>query len=135
MKKQPRWNFERANWDSFKVQCRDELNENIFEYEGDAMESFTNKLTNIIEKNIPKTKPFHQKCSKPWFDDDCKAAKRERNKANRLKRRYPCLDNHIKAKIANARARRVFKKKKKRNHGKNMSLLLILEPLQKKYGT
>ena len=129
--KQPRWNFKRANWDSFKVQCRDELNENTFEYEGDAMESFTTKLTKIIEKHIPKTKPFHKKCSKPWFDDDCKAAKRERNKANRLNRRYPCLDNHIKAKIANARARRVFKKKKKESWQKYVSSINSRTPPKK----
>ena len=95
------------------------------------MEHFTKSLTKIAKDNIPRTTPFLNKCSKPWFDDDCKAAKRERNKANRLKRRYPCLDNHIKAKIANARARRIFKTKKKESWKKYVSSINSRTPSKK----
>ena len=69
-------------------------------------------MLNIATDNIPQTSPFNKKRPKPWFDEECKAAKRERNKANRLLRRYPCLNNAIKAKVANARAKRTFKQKK-----------------------
>ena len=59
------------------------------------------------------TSPFFNKQNKPWFDEECRAAKRERNRANRLNRRYPCLNNSIRAKVASARAKRTFKKKKR----------------------
>ena len=100
--KRARWNFKRADWGSFRVQCRNEITNDIFDPIEDEMTVFTEKLLEIAAENIPMTSPFHKKCSKPWFDDECKAVKRERNKANKLNRRYPCLDNHIKAKVANA---------------------------------
>ena len=85
----------------------------MFKNEKDEIKVFTEKLIEIATDNIPMTSPFHKKRPKPWFDEDCKAAKRERNKANRLNKRYPCLANAMKAKVANAKARRTFKKKKR----------------------
>ena len=111
--KRPRWNFKRANWDSFKNQCRQEINDDLFEGQEDKITVFTEKLLEIASENIPMTSPFNKGCSKPWFDEECKAAKRERNKANRFLRRYPCLNNAIKAKLANAQAKRTFKQKKR----------------------
>ena len=110
--KRPRWNFKRANWGSFKSQCCSEINEDLLQNE-DKIKIFSEKILEIASEHIPMTSPFLKKCSKPWFDEDCKAVKRERNKANRLLRRYPCLDNAIKAKVANAQARRTFKRKKR----------------------
>ena len=112
--RRPRFNFKRANWEAFKIQCRNDINNELFQNGTDKIEIFTDKLLEITAEHIPMTKPFHnKKCSKPWFDEECKAAKRERNKANRLLRRYPCLSNAIKVKVANARARRTFKRKKR----------------------
>ena len=103
----------------------------MFLNQEDDMKIFTEKLFDIAEKNIPKTSPYHHKISKPWFDDECKAAKRERNKANRLNRRYPCLANHIKVKVANAKAKRTFKNKKKESWKKYVSSINSRTPTNK----
>ena len=129
--KNRRWNFKRANWSSFQVQCEKELNNLDFIDQDDSIELFTQKLLKIAENNIPLTSPFHGKCSKPWFDDECKAVKRERNKANRLNRRYPCLSNHIKVKVANARAKRTFKRKKKESWKNYVSSINSRTPTKK----
>ena len=129
--KRPRWNFKKANWGSFKIQCRNEINEELLENQEDKIKVITEKILEIAADNIPKTSPFHNKHSKPWFDDECKAAKRERNKANRLNRRYPCLDNAIKAKVANARARRTFKRKKRESWRNYVSSINSRTPTSK----
>ena len=120
-KKRQKWNFKRANWFSFREQCKNEITLDILNSQQEDIDIFTSKLIEIATKNIPKTSPFNNKCSKPWFDEECKAAKRERSKANRLNKKYPCLDNAIKVKVANAKARRIFNYKKD-NHGKTTSL-------------
>ena len=109
-----KWNFKRADWSSFKVQCENEITNDLFDPQEDEITVFTEKLLEIAAEHIPMTSPFNKKCSKPWFDEDCKSAKRERNRANNLNRRKPCVNNAIKAKIATARAKRIFKKKKTR---------------------
>ena len=48
------------------------------------MAIFSSILLDIAADNIPKTSPFPKWKAKPWFDEDCQAAKKERNKANRL---------------------------------------------------
>ena len=110
--KRQRWNFKKAKWGDFRRQCISEITHEIFKGEEDEMTLFTDKLIEIATTNIPRTSPFHKRKAKPWFDEECRAAKRERNKAHRLNRRYPCLDNAIKVKVASARAKRTFKKKK-----------------------
>ena len=109
----PKWNFKKANWNSFRTQCSNEINIEVFNLDNDSITIFTEKLIEIAAKNIPMTSPFHKKCSKPWFDDECKKFKRERNTANQILKRYPCYNNAIKAKIARARAKRLFKRKKR----------------------
>ena len=127
----PKWNFKRADWASFRTQCKNEITTDLFENEEDEIKVFTEKLIEICSENIPMTSPFHKKRSKPWFDEDCKAAKRERNKANRLNKRYPCLANAMKAKVANAKARRTFKKKKRESWKNYVSTINSRTPTNK----
>ena len=47
------------------------------------MAIFSSTLLDIAADDIPKTSPFPKRKAKPWFDEDCQAAKKERNKANR----------------------------------------------------
>ena len=54
-----------------------------------------------------------KKQSKPWFDEECQKAKRERSNAERLAKRYPNMDNRIKAKLMQAKARGLFRQKKR----------------------
>ena len=129
--KRPKWNFKKADWSSFQRQCKNEITNDLFSDEEDEIKVFTDKLLEIATDNIPMTSPFHKKCAKPWFDQECKAAKRERNKANRLNKRYPCLANAMKAKVANAKARRTFKKKKRESWKNYVSTINSRTPTYK----
>ena len=127
----PKWNFKRADWSSFRQQCKSEITNAIFIDQDDQITTFTEKLIEIAAEHIPMTSPFQRKRSKPWFDEECKAAKRERNKANRLNKRYPCLNNAIKAKLANAKARRTFNYKKRESWKKYVSSINSRTPTNK----
>ena len=116
---------------SFRNQCRNEINAEIFDTNNNTMETLTEKIIEIATDNIPMTSPFFKKCSKPWFDDECKAAKRERNKACQLLRRYPCLNNAIKVKVASARAKRLFNKKKRESWKNYVSSVNSRTPTKK----
>ena len=59
--KRARWNFKRADWGSFRVQCEDELTNDIFEPDEDEITIFTEKLLEIAAENIPMTSPFYKK--------------------------------------------------------------------------
>ena len=59
--KRARWNFKRADWASFKVQCENEITSEIFDPQEDDIVVFTEKLIEIATDNIPMTKPFHKK--------------------------------------------------------------------------
>ena len=82
--KVPKWNFKKAKWDAFQDQCITEITSNLFNDAEDKMAIFSSTLLDIAADNIPKTSPFPKRKDKPWFDEDCQAAKKERNKANRL---------------------------------------------------
>ena len=111
--KVPKWNFKKANWGAFHQQCLDTITYDLFDNEVDKMSVFSTELLNIAVDNIPQSSPFHKKKSKPWFDAECQAAKRARNNADRINRRYPNLRNAMRAKLMQAKARRIFRKKKR----------------------
>lgn len=113
LEKTPKWNFKKADWASFESKCLEEMNENIFNDYDDKMKAFSSTLLDIASEFIPKTSPFFKKPSKPWFDEECNQAKRERNKAQRLANKYPNMNNQMKAKLMQARVRRLFRQKKR----------------------
>ena len=64
--------------------CITEITPDLFDDAEDKMAIFSSTLLDIAADNIPKTSPFPKIKAKPWFDEDRQAAKKERNKANRL---------------------------------------------------
>ena len=74
---------------------------------------FSSTLLDIATDNIPKTPPFIKRNAKPWFDEDCQAAKKERIKANRLASKHPSAANSMRARLIQARAKKLFKQKKR----------------------
>ena len=82
------------------------------------MAIFSSTLLDIAVDNIPKTSPFPKRKAKPWFDEDCQAAKKERNKANRLANKHPSAANSMRARLIQARTKKLFKQKK-RDYWKN----------------
>ena len=83
--KQQRWKFKQADWNSFKDLCSSRLNKHTFTSE-DPIPDFSNILLHIAENTIPKSS-VSSKPKKPWFDDDCKQAIKDRKRAERTYRR------------------------------------------------
>ena len=75
------------------------------------MAIFSSTLLDIAADNIPKTSPFPKRKAKPWFDEDCQAAK-ERNKANRLANKHPSAANSMRSRLIQARTKKILKQKK-----------------------
>ena len=76
------------------------------------MAIFSSTLLDIAADNIPKTSPFPKRKAKPWFDEDCQAAKKERSKANRLANKHLSAANSMRARLIQARTKKLFKQKK-----------------------
>ena len=101
----PKWNFKKAKWDAFQDQCITEITPDLFNDAEDKMAIFSSTLLDIAADNIPKTSPFPKRKAKPWFDEDCQAAKKERNKANRLAKKHPNAANSMRARLIQARTK------------------------------
>ena len=112
-KRVPKWNFKKAKWDAFQDQCITEITPDLFNDTEDKMAIFSITLPDIAADNIPKTSPFPKRKAKPWFDEDCQAAKKERNKANRLANKYPSAANSMRARLIQTRTKKLFKQKKR----------------------
>ena len=99
----PKSNFKKAKWDAFQDQCITEITPDLFNDAEDKMAIFSSTLLDIAADNIPKTSPFPKRKAKPWFDEDCQAAKKERNTANRLANKHPSAANSMRARLTQAR--------------------------------
>ena len=105
-----RWNFKKADWLSFQVQCTSELTEEAVISAGDPAGQFTDLLIKAANKTIPKTH-FSKKLPKvPWFNDSCKRAIKDRKKAQRKFFSNPTLSNVQNFKLLRAKARQTTKK-------------------------
>ena len=111
--KVPKWNFKKAKWDAFQDQCITEITVDLVNDAEDKMAIFSSTLLDIAADNIPKTSPLPKRKAKPWFDEDCQAAKNERNKANRLANKHPSAANSMRARLIQARTKKLFKQKKR----------------------
>ena len=108
-----RFNFKKANWENFKQECKNKLNTSKII----RIEEFTETLLSIAESHIPKTSPKPRK-NKPWFNEDCKLAIKNKNKALRKFISHPSNENLKNFKIARAKSRRTIRESK-RNSFKN----------------
>ena len=58
-------------------QCIKKITPNLVHEVDDKMAIFSSTLLDIASDNIPKTSPFPKRKAKPWFDEDCQAAKKK----------------------------------------------------------
>ena len=127
--KQQRWKFKKADWTTFKSLCSLHLNEYTFESE-DPIPDFSNTLLAIAEKTIPKSS-ISSKPRKPWFDDECKQAIKERKNSERAFRRSPCHSKLSSFRIHRAKARRTIKLKKRASWKQFVSSINNRTPMNK----
>ena len=127
----PKWNFKKAKWDAFQDQCIAEITPDLFNDAEDKMAIFSSTLLDIAADNIPKTSPFPKRKAKPWFDEDCQAAKKERNKANKLANKHPSAANSMLARLIQARTKKLFKQKKRDSWKNYVSSVNVDTPSKK----
>ena len=127
----PKWTFKKAKWDAFQDQCITEITPDLFNDAEDKMAIFSSTLLNIAADNIPKTSPFPKRKAKPWLDEDCQAAKKERNKANRLANKHPSAANSMGARLIQARTKKLFKQKKQDSWKNYVSSVNVNTPSKK----
>ena len=127
----PKWNFKKAKWDAFQDQCITEITPNLFNDAEDKMAIFSSTLLDIAADNIPKTSPFAKRKAKPWFDEDCQAAKKKRNKANRLANKHPSAANSMRARLIQARTKKLSKQKKRDSWKNDVSSVNVNTPSKK----
>ena len=127
----PKWNFKKAKWDAFQDQCISEITPDLFIDAEDNMAIFSSTLLDIAADNIAKTSSFPKRKAKPWFDEDCQAAKKERSKANRLANNHPSAVNSMRARLIQARTKKLFKQKKRDSWKKYVSSVNVNTPSKK----
>lgn len=90
-----------------------------------SYKSWTDSILKSADKSIPKSSPVVTKArSPPWWDEECLRVLKERKAANKLYCQQMTLENYLKAKNAQAVAKRTFRFKKKnswRNFCTNIS--------------
>ena len=127
----PKWNFKKAKWDIFQDQCIKEITPNLFHEAGEKKAIFSSTLLDIAADNIPKTSPFPKRKAKPWFDEDCQASRKERNKANRLANKHPSAANSTRSRLIQARTKKLFKQKKCDSRKNDLSSVNVNTPSKK----
>src|SRR6185436_14270981 len=106
-----KWKLDKADWVTFEHLCEQHLNTNNIT----DINSFTNQITAIAEKTIPKTNPNSTHIKKPWFDDNCKAAISNRKSSLKLFSNHPTTANMDNFRMTRAKARRTIREAKKQS--------------------
>ncbi|ESO88616.1 hypothetical protein LOTGIDRAFT_234474 [Lottia gigantea] len=108
-----RWKLSKANWPLFEALCIYSFSQDDLDEAEDPMELFTTIFQDVLGQAIRKTSATPKRFNKPWFNEDCKTALKERNRALRLIERSPTADNMASFRIARAKARRTIRQAKR----------------------
>ena len=126
----PHWKYYRANWPMFtddtkviQYNHREDLDVNL--------ENFTASVYASALKFIPLSKPSGLRTCAPWWNDDCKAAKRQRNRALRKFLKTKDQVDYIEYKRLRAVSRRVFREAKTQSWKNFVSSINTRTPLGK----
>ena len=108
----PRYCYKKANWGKFEEACFD-ISEDEILNDVKPMDAFTNKLISIADKTIPKSKGNRKKLNNPWYDDECKDAKKQRVDSIKTFLKHPSPESLDQMKNFRAGARRTMKTSKR----------------------
>ena len=106
------WIMKKANTDLFKQMCVESINEEVANSQQPVKE-FTNALVDIASACIPKSSLYPKRRPVPWYDDECKEARKEKVKRASLYRANPTIENKIARNKQQAVCQRLFRRKKK----------------------
>lgn len=107
-----RWIFEKAKWENFQEESDRYLNQIDYNDDIETLESkIKNGIITAAMKSIPKSKGNVKRKTVPWWDEECKEAVRNRNKAFKIMKRTNNFMHMIKYKYAQAIVRKTIRQK------------------------
>ena len=125
-----RFRLDKADWPSFTNRCAFELSYNKVKTACDPMDFFSNTLIAIANATIPKTSKNSNMPRKPWFNDECKVAIKNRKLALRQLTASPSAANIDNYRVLRAKARRTIRSSKRDSWKAYISKLTSNTPLK-----
>ena len=110
---QKNWSLRKANWDRYKEILRGTTFMNFDNKVQKMYDYFLNTIRNAADQSIPKTNPNKHPPPVPWWNDDCKQAIKNRNKAKRKAIKTMIYDDFLEYKRLKALAQRILRTAKK----------------------
>ena len=109
-KRNQRYIYLKADWQTYQ-RLANITQEMIQGDINNVVHNITHTILHAADISIPKTSPyFRPSRHKPWWNNLCQEAKKKKNKAWNIFRRYPCNEKFILFKKARAEARKVYRK-------------------------
>lgn len=107
----PRWRAERADWEKFQTlsSCISWADMSSLTIDG-AVEYFSNFIIDAASKCIPQVNALSSKRRVPWWNQECRNARRLQNKAWRQLRESPTAENLENFKRTKSQGRRTRRK-------------------------
>ena len=110
-----KWKLRKADWNSFQALCASKITSGCFDDVEDPIDTFSSLLHSIADETIPKTSANPKRPNKPWFDEDCKQAIKQRKSALNKFDLRPTSDNLNNFLVFRAKARRTIKLSKRKS--------------------
>ena len=124
----PKWNFKKADWDSFREYIDKQHN-----VDNNDINDFLNIIREAADINVPRTgqRPTYKHA--PWWDDDCQKAVAKRKRAIRRCRTCPCIKHENELKIEIKACKETIKMQRKNGGKLSQTNSIVLHPYQR-YG-
>ena len=109
-----KWKLSKANWNKFEILCEQTITHDKFGDCDDPTKLFTSLLIDAAKQSVPQTSTNPKRPDKPWYNDDCKQAVKDRKQALRKFNLRPTKENHNLFRISRAKARRTIRENKRK---------------------
>ena len=125
------WKLSKADWNTYSQKADSELGQGYILDSDDPVAHFTTILSSIAQATIPKSKNKLAKHETIWFNEECKAAIRNRRKALKAVKNQPTDANMENYRIIRAKTRRTIKTTKRKSWQSYVSKINSRTPIKK----
>ena len=109
-----KWKLSKAIWNRFEVLCEQTITHDKFGDCDDPAKLFTSLLIDAAKQSVLQTLTNAKCPDKPWYNDDCKQAVKDRKQALRKFNLGPTKENHNLFRISRAKARCTIRESKRK---------------------
>ena len=110
-----KWKLSKANWNKFDTFCQQAISRDKFENCDDPIKLFTSLLLDAVKASVPQTSTNPKRPDKPWYNDECKQAVKDRKDALKRFNLRSSPENHNQFRIFRAKAQRTIKDSKRKS--------------------